>query len=61
MTINKDLQREREKCTFDPQELTHWLDGSAKKTFQRRETGKCSIFTIKKTLSSYILNYSIYY
>ena len=55
-TINKDLQREREKCTFDPQELTHLLDGSAQKTFQRRETGKCSIFNFQ-ILFIGILNY----
>ena len=37
--INEDLQREREKCIFDPEELTHLLDGNATKTAQRRETG----------------------
>ncbi|XP_015587511.1 probable peroxisomal acyl-coenzyme A oxidase 1 [Cephus cinctus] len=36
-TLNKDLQRERERCTFDPLELTHYFDGSAEKTALRRE------------------------
>lgn len=37
LTINKDLLRERERCTFDPIELTHLLDGGPEKTRQRRE------------------------
>ncbi|XP_029040875.1 probable peroxisomal acyl-coenzyme A oxidase 1 [Osmia bicornis bicornis] len=37
MTVNKDLQRERSQCTFNPIELTHFLDGSPEKTEQRRE------------------------
>ena len=36
---NKDLQRERQRCSFDPSELTHLLDGSAEKTEKRRERG----------------------
>lgn len=36
-TINADLQREREKCTFDPKELTLFLDGSIEKLEQRKE------------------------
>ncbi|XP_043284897.1 probable peroxisomal acyl-coenzyme A oxidase 1 [Venturia canescens] len=36
-TVNKDLQREREKCTFNPIELTNYLDGSPEKTAKRRE------------------------
>ncbi|KAK2584941.1 hypothetical protein KPH14_002534 [Odynerus spinipes] len=36
-TVNKDLQREREKCTFDPKELTLFLDGNSEKTAQRHE------------------------
>ena len=37
MTVNKDLQRERTRCTFNSAELTHWLDGSPEKTRARRE------------------------
>ncbi|XP_043266221.1 probable peroxisomal acyl-coenzyme A oxidase 1 isoform X1 [Colletes gigas] len=37
MTVNKDLLRERERCTFNPTELTHLLDGSPEKTQQRRD------------------------
>ncbi|XP_015119156.1 probable peroxisomal acyl-coenzyme A oxidase 1 [Diachasma alloeum] len=36
-TINEDLQRERDNCTFDPEELTHTLDGGPEKTAARRE------------------------
>ncbi|XP_012257945.2 probable peroxisomal acyl-coenzyme A oxidase 1 [Athalia rosae] len=36
-TVNKDLQRERERCSFDPFELTHLLDGGVEKTALRRE------------------------
>lgn len=39
MTINRDLLREREKCTFNPLELTHLLDGNEEKTAQRQEIG----------------------
>ncbi|XP_045482305.1 probable peroxisomal acyl-coenzyme A oxidase 1 [Harmonia axyridis] len=35
--INADLQKERAKCTFDPKELTHFLDGSEQKTKDRKE------------------------
>lgn len=38
--VNKDLQRERNNCTFKPIELTHLLDGSPEKTAVRRERGK---------------------
>ena len=38
--VNKDLQRERQKCTFNPTELTNLLDGSPEKTAQRRERGE---------------------
>ncbi|XP_046742450.1 probable peroxisomal acyl-coenzyme A oxidase 1 isoform X2 [Diprion similis] len=36
-TVNKDLQKERERCTFNPLELTHLLDGGAEKTAIRQE------------------------
>ncbi|XP_078033194.1 acyl-coenzyme A oxidase 1 [Augochlora pura] len=35
--VNKDLQREREQCTFNPIELTNLLDGGPEKTNIRRE------------------------
>ncbi|XP_050594997.1 probable peroxisomal acyl-coenzyme A oxidase 1 [Bombus affinis] len=37
MVVNKDLQYERSRCTFDPVEVTHFFDGSAEKTRQRRD------------------------
>ncbi|KAG7200556.1 hypothetical protein KM043_001117 [Ampulex compressa] len=36
-TVNEDLKRERERCSFDPSELTHLLDGGPEKTLQRHE------------------------
>jgi hypothetical protein len=39
---NEDLERERKKCSFDPLELTHLLDGSLVKTRERKERGKWS-------------------
>lgn len=38
-TVNADLQREREKCTFNIEEFTNFLDGNAKTTQSRRELG----------------------
>ncbi|XP_068977733.1 acyl-coenzyme A oxidase 1-like [Bombus flavifrons] len=37
MVVNKDLQYERSRCTFDPVEVTYFFDGSAEKTRQRRD------------------------
>jgi len=39
-TINPDLARERQNCSFDPLELTNILDGSVQKTKERRDLGK---------------------
>lgn len=39
-TVNPDLLKERERCTFDPSEITYILDGGAEKTEERRKTGK---------------------
>lgn len=38
--INKDLLRERKKCTFNVQELIHIVDGGEKMTKMRKEIGK---------------------
>lgn len=37
--VNPDLLKERRKCTFDTQELTHLLDGGADKTEERKSRG----------------------
>ncbi|XP_050483384.1 probable peroxisomal acyl-coenzyme A oxidase 1 isoform X4 [Bombus huntii] len=37
MVVNKDLQYERSRCTFDPVEVTYFFDGSAEKTRKRRD------------------------
>lgn len=39
ITVNEDLLRERQKCTFDSKELTLWLDGSSEKIATRHELG----------------------
>ncbi|KAI5753506.1 hypothetical protein M8J77_000787 [Diaphorina citri] len=36
-TVNVDLANERKKCTFNPVELTYFLDGGEEKTRERRE------------------------
>ncbi|KAF9803303.1 hypothetical protein SFRURICE_007149 [Spodoptera frugiperda] len=35
--VNKDLIKERAKCTFNVTELTYFLDGGKEKTFERKE------------------------
>lgn len=37
--VNADLQREREKCTFNTTELTNLIDGGADKTEERKKRG----------------------
>lgn len=39
MTVNKDLQYERSRCTFNPIEITYFFDGSPEKVEQRRKRG----------------------
>jgi hypothetical protein len=38
--VNEDLQRERQKCSFDNLELTHYLDGGVEKYKDRKERGQ---------------------
>ncbi|XP_037968819.2 probable peroxisomal acyl-coenzyme A oxidase 1 [Plutella xylostella] len=35
--VNADLQRERDQCTFNTQELTHLIDGGEEKTQERKK------------------------
>lgn len=37
--INADLKKEREKCTFNVEEFTNFLDGGVEKTLNRRKLG----------------------
>jgi hypothetical protein len=37
---NSDLKKERRTCTFNPLELTVFLDGGRKETKERREMGE---------------------
>lgn len=39
-TINPDLIRERENCSFNPIEITNILDEGSKKTEERRKMGE---------------------
>lgn len=38
--VNVDLQKERDQCTFDVEELTNIIDGGVEKTDERRKRGK---------------------
>ena len=38
--VNPDLQKERDTCTFNTQELTTILDGGQDRTKRRKEFGK---------------------
>lgn len=38
-TINADLLKERQRCTFNTLELTHLLDGGEEKTKERKNRG----------------------
>lgn len=38
--MNPDLHRERAAATFNPELITHLLDGSPEKTRRRREIGE---------------------
>lgn len=40
--VNEDLIKERAKCTFDVEELTHFLDDGEEQTKRRRTLGKYS-------------------
>lgn len=40
VTVDPDLARERQNCTFDPNEITNILDGSQEKTKERQDLGK---------------------
>ncbi|XP_060825330.1 probable peroxisomal acyl-coenzyme A oxidase 1 [Bombus pascuorum] len=53
MVVNKDLQYERSRCTFDPVEITYFLDGSPEKTKQRRDQEQffSDVLTLKENMS----------
>lgn len=40
VTMNQDLRRERASASFNPELLTHILDGSPENTRRRREIGE---------------------
>ncbi|XP_049873464.1 probable peroxisomal acyl-coenzyme A oxidase 1 [Pectinophora gossypiella] len=47
--VNEDLQRERQKCDFNVEELTNYLDGSVKETHERREL-EAKVLSVKGLL-----------
>ncbi|KAL0901881.1 hypothetical protein ABMA27_007036 [Loxostege sticticalis] len=42
--VNEDLLKERRKCTFDVEELTHFIDGGEQATKDRREVEEMVIY-----------------
>lgn len=38
--VNPDLQKERDRCSFNVTELTNIIDGGADKTDERKKRGK---------------------
>lgn len=38
--VNKDLQKERDECTFDVQEMVTFIDGGKERTLERKQRGK---------------------
>ena len=55
--INPDLLKERKRCTFDPLELTHLIDGGKEKTEDRRTRGKMNFVVLKQVLINVIYFY----
>ncbi|KAI5632452.1 acyl-CoA oxidase domain-containing protein [Phthorimaea operculella] len=45
--VNEDLQKERNRCSFNVEELTNFIDGSAKETADRRKSEN-KILSIKE-------------
>lgn len=40
LKVNVDLQNERNRCNFNKEELTNYLDGGVESTIERRRLGK---------------------
>lgn len=41
LKVNPDLEKERQKCSFNGEELTNWWYGSAAEVQKRRAIGEC--------------------
>lgn len=52
--VNEDLQKEREMCTFNLEELTNFLDDGVKNTEKRRKLGMYILYTV----THYLRNFS---
>lgn len=57
MKVNTDLQKERDTCTFNIEELTNYLDGGVNNTEQRRKIGTYFSNFIVHTYTYLILIY----
>jgi hypothetical protein len=53
--VNEDLQRERQKCSFDNLELTHYLDGGVEKYKDRKERGQNLTFNLEHSANLFLL------
>ncbi|XP_048268857.1 probable peroxisomal acyl-coenzyme A oxidase 1 isoform X2 [Bombus terrestris] len=62
-TVHKDLQYERNRCTFDPVEVTYFLDGSPEKTKQRRDQEQyiSDVLVLKENMSMRYKSYKEVY
>lgn len=60
-TINPDLENERQKCTFDVEELARYWIGDQSKLEEKRARGKflnntivfCAIHSLNVTISTF--------
>lgn len=48
--VNEDLQKERNKCDFNVEELTNFLDGGVNETEKRKKIGKFECVLAKNKL-----------
>lgn len=44
--VNKDLQRERDKCSFNVQEMTTFIDGGKERTLERKQRGEIVVIAL---------------
>lgn len=44
--VNEDLQKERNKCDFNVEELTNFLDGGVDETKKRKRIGNYEFISI---------------
>lgn len=61
--VNKDLLQERSKCTFNVEELIHFLDGGEEMTLERKRRGKTkynlTVYYWERTIPVYFKIYDL--